>query len=243
MKIVNYRPLHRCCLAAAMLVLLTPALPAQEQKKTYFGNMFLDPQGHICYSEALDENALNRIEYRADGLEVISIFDSKGEVRIKVEVTDFNSDGNPDLIYLEKDLGERSVRKANFFRGTHYQEHLKRHFGHALRTAIHPLIKDDPAEKNRAFQIEQGMKALDSIKLKNDDVGVYSAEGFFHVTRHKDIQLAFAAADTLISALRHIVEGDYRVLSQEAQIVKKYGPEIRILTGIDPANHAGEEPR
>jgi len=73
-------------------------------------------------------------------------------------------------------------------------------------------------------------------------MGVYSADWLFKVTRHKDIQLAFVAADTLANALKYIVEGDYRILSQEAQIARKYSLEINILLGIDPASHRAEKP-
>jgi len=214
----------------------------EDSRKTYFGNLFLDHEGHICYMEGLDNNPLNRLEYRSDGREIIGIFTAAGENRTKVEITDFNSDGRPDLIYMEKDAGEHTVTKVNFFRGSDYQEHLKRHFGHALRTATHPLIKDNPEEKKRATQIEEGLKALSKMELNRDDMGVYSADGLFRVTRHKDIQLAFVAADTLANALKYIVEGDYRILSQEAQIANKYSLEIKILLGIDPANHTLEKP-
>ena len=240
---MNIRRFIVSCLVMASAV-SPQLLVAQENgdpKKTYFGNLFVDYKGHICYTEALDENPMNRLEYRSDGRGIIGIFKMAGENRTKVEITDFNSDGKPDLIYLEKDAGEHAVTKVNFFRGADYQEHLKRHFGHALRTARHPLIKDDPEEKKRATQIELGLEALSKIELNRDDMGVYSADWLFKVTRHKDIQLAFVAADTLANALKYIVEGDYRILSQEAQIARKYSLEINILLGIDPASHTAEK--
>lgn len=241
---MNLRRLIVFCLAATptLSVCLLHAQESGDSKKTYFGNLFLDTEGHICYMEPLDDNPLNRFEYRSDGREIISIFKASGENRSRVEITDYNSDGKPDLIYLERDAGEHTVTKVNFFRGSDYVEHLKRHFGHALVTATHPLIKDDPAEKKRAAQIEVGLEALNNIELKKDDIGIYSAERLFKVTRHKDIQLAFVAADTLVKALKYIVEGDYRILSQEAQIAKTYGLEIGILLGFDPANYTAEKP-
>ncbi len=221
-----------------LLVQSSFAQEGDETRKTYFQNLFLDHEGHICYTEMLDKNPLNRLEYRTDGREIIGIFFAEGELRTRVEITDFDADGKADLVYIEKDLGERNVTKVNFFRGAQYQEHLKKHFGHALRTATHPLIKDEPEEVLRAQTIREGLALIEKTKLEQEDMGVYSSEGLFRVERHKDIQFAFVASDTLSNALRIIVEGDYRILSQEPQIVKKYNLEIGILTRIDPSVHA-----
>lgn len=230
--------------ALLVAALATNIGQAQDEpgRKTYFQNLFLDYEGHICYAEGLDENPMNRIEYRTDGRDIIGIFLAKGDIRTKVEITDFNADGKADLVYIEKDHGEHDVTKVNFFRGPQYQEHLRRHFGHALRTASHPLIKDEPEERERTKKIEEGMELLDKTTIGPDDIGVYSADGLFQVIRHKDIEFAFVAADTLNNALRAIVEGDYRLLSQEPQIVKKYDLEINLLTRIDPAVHLVKTP-
>jgi len=227
----------------ALSVMVAAAQNDEGQKKTYFQNLFLDPEGHICYTEALDENPMNRLEYRTDGREIVGILSSKGDHRTKIEITDFDSDGKPDLIYIEKDQGEHDITKINFFRGPKYQEHLTRHFGHAMMTATHPLIKDEPVEKKRAAEIQRGLDMLAGIHLTDDDMGVYSAEELFRVVPHKDIRLAFVAADTLSAALKTIVEGDFRVLSQEPEIVKRYSLEIGILMGIDPSAILTEKPQ
>lgn len=218
----------------ALFLLFLPLVStfAQDQKKTLFENLSIDPAGHVCYVESLDENPLNRIEFRTNGKNVVSIFVT--DHATKVEITDYDSDGMGDVIYVEKEEGKRDVKNSTFYRGDEFQRHLQRHLQHALRTAMHPLIAEQPEEKARADQIRSTLERLTERRIPPEEVGIYSSETMFEASASKDIRYAFSASDTLNSALQAIVNGDYRVLSQEPHIVKKYNIEIKILTSVEP---------
>ncbi len=116
------------------------SLRAQEpdpEKKTIFESISIDESGHVCYMEALDENPLNRIEYRTNGKDVLYVYATAGGMAKMVEVTDLNSDQSPDLIHVEWMREDGSVVKTNFYRGPAYREHLRRHLQHALTTTYH----------------------------------------------------------------------------------------------------------
>lgn len=205
------------------------------EKRTYFENITIDPEGHVCYTEALGDNPMNRLEFRINGKRVLNVFQVLESSQTKIEVSDFDSDGKADLIYVERDYREKTIEKVSLYRGKEYQEHLKRHLMHALRTASHPLIKDRPDEQMRARQVQSSLQELEKHSIQQSEMGFYSAERLFEPSNHKDISYAFTASDTLIQALRLVIEGDYKMLSQQPEIVTRYQLEIKILMNIDPA--------
>lgn len=228
----------RILLRILLLFVLLQACLAQNtdrEKKTYFENITIDPEGHVCYTEAIGDNPMNRLEFRINGKRVLNVFQTHESYQTKIEVSDFDSDGRADLIYVERDYGGKQIEKANLYRGKEYQEHLKRHLMHALRTASHPLIKDRPDEQMRARQIQSSLQELEKHSIQPPEMGFYSAEKLFERSNHKDISYAFIASDTLAQALRSVIEGDYKMLSQQPEIVSKYQLEIKILLNIDPA--------
>lgn len=227
----------------AFLAGITGSLLAQDPdpgKKTIFESMSIDESGHVCYVEALDENPLNRLEYRTDGKDVLYIYVMVGPVAKTVEVTDLNNDKFPDLIHVEWVREDGSVVKTNFYRGPAYREHLRRHLQHALTTTQRHIIKDRPEEKARAVEIEVSLKRLEGRAIGASEVGLYSHDKLFQPSAHKDIRYAFIASDTLCTALRSIVDGDVRVLSRRPEIVPTYRLDIDILLGVDPAVSRGK---
>lgn len=221
-----------------LIALSLPDVHAQTgsgEKRTYFENITIDPEGHVCYTESIGKNPLNRIEYRINGKTVLDVYYSFETYGTKIEVSDFDGDGSADLIYVEREYEENRIEKVNFYRGKQFQEHLKRHLLHALRTASHPLIRERPDEQMRARQIQSSLAALEKHSVAGGETGFYTAERLFEPSNHKDIAYAFLASDTLARALRSIIEGDYKVLSQEPEMVAKYKLEISILLSIDPA--------
>ncbi len=205
------------------------------EKKTIFESMSIDETGHVCYVEALDDNPLNRLEYRTDGKDVLYIYETIGSVAKTVEVTDLNNDQQPDLIHVEWMREDGSVGKTNFYRGTGYREHLRRHLQHALTTTQRHVIKERPEEKTRAAEIEASLKRLEGHAIGSSEIGLYTHDSLFQPSSHKDIRYAFIAADTLCSALRRVVDGDVRVLSRRPEIAPTYRLDIGILLALDPA--------
>ena len=209
-----------------------------EKKNTYFHNISIDSEGHVCYFENMWGSPLNRIEYRTNGKSTLDIFFEDDIARMNVQLTDFNNDGNVDLIYvMRENLTKKkgAIRKIDFYRGPEYLEHLKRHYKHALLTATHPLIKHRPDEQERAKQIEKDLEALDNQRIRQTDTGTYTQEDLFIRSQSVEITDAFSASDTLNVAVRSILSGDFRVLSKTPEITTKYNLEINTLLGIDPA--------
>ncbi len=223
-------------MASTFLIVIPLLAVAQDpEKKTYFENITMDPEGHVCYSETIGKDPMDRLEYRMNGKRVLDVYQATDSYHVKIEVSDFDNNGKADLIYIEWEYGEERIEKANLYRGKQYQEHLRRHLMHALRTASHPLIKERPDEQIRARQIQSSLDRLEKHSIQADETGLYSAENLFEPSNHKDIRYAFIASDTLAQALQTIIEGDYKLLSQQPEIVSKYQMEIKILLGIDPA--------
>jgi len=208
-----------------------------EKKPTYFEQISIDPEGHVCYLERIGKSDLNRIEYRADGKSELEIFFESDTARSNVRLTDFDNDGKVDLIYVMRESlkgAKTPIRKVDYYRGPQYLEHLKRHFKHALVTASHPLIKNRPDEQERAKQIEKDIARLNSLKISEQEIGTYSQEDSFTESPSAAIQEVFAASDTLNSAVRTVLSGDFRVLSKTPEITSRYNVEINTLVSIDP---------
>lgn len=215
----------------------TPRLIAQvptSEPKTVFGNISIDESGHVCYSESLGPDPLDRIEFRTNGKDVLSLYLSLGERTREVEVTDFNSDGRPDLIHIEWTSADGSTRTASYYRGPEYREHLRHHLLHALAATRRHLIKDRPEELQRASVIEARLQHLEATAIGTSEVGVYGDDATFSPSAHKDLRYAFIASDTLVTALRSLIDGDVRVLSRPPEVVPRYRLDLDILLAIDP---------
>ena len=202
--------------------------------KTYYENLSLDPEGRICYMEALGNDPLSRIEYRSNGRFTLDLVFVDGARRTKIEASDLDGNGTADLIYVEQDAGERDVEIMSLYRGPAYREHLKRHFDNALRTSTYPLIKSQPEEQKRAKRIQSDLDSLDQKDIGPMEMGIYMPDLHFHPNQHREIQYAFMATDTLSNVLGKVTKGDFRLLSRKADIAKKYHTEIDMLLTLDP---------
>jgi len=221
-----------CCLASLSL-----AQNSDDKKRTYFENITIDSEGHVCYFEPFSTNGLNRIEYKTNGKSELDIFFESESARINIRLTDFNNDDKVDLIYVMKEnIIAKIIRKVDFYRGPEYLEHLKRHYKHALLTATHPLIKHRPDEVQRAKEIENELERLNTQHIEPAEMGAYRQDMQFMESKVKELAGAFVASDTLNSAVRTVLEGDFRVLSQRPEITTKYYMEISTLLGIDPSS-------
>lgn len=203
--------------------------------KTVFENMTIDEAGHVCYTESLGPNPLDRIEFRTDGKDVLLLFVTLGERTRQVEVTDLNNDLRPDLIHIEWTREDGTTRTASYYRGPEYREHLRHHLLHALTTTRRHLIKDRPEEQLRASRIEARIKQLEATNIAPAEAGIYGDDATFSPSGHKDLKYAFLASDTLMTALRALVDGDVRILSRPPEIVPRYRLDLDILLSIDPA--------
>ena len=227
-------------LGVCWFLLAAAPLNGQENgkgKNTYFHNISIDDEGHVCYSESMPGNSFNRIEYRANGKSTLDIFFKDDIARVAVQLTDFDNNGNVDHIYvMREDLTKKknNIRKIDYYRGPEYLEHLKRHLKHALLTATHPLIAHRPDEQERARQIENDLDAMNKIRIKNDELGTYTPDGMFAGLQTAERKETFLASDTLNAAVRKILSGDFKVLSQTPEITTKYNVEINSLLSIHP---------
>jgi hypothetical protein len=209
----------------------------ERAERTYFDNITLDPDGHICYTESLDGTDMNRIEYREEGRGRVSIYETSGELAKYVETTDFDGDNKPDIITVEWTAGGTDVTRLILFRGAEYREHLKRHLLHALRTSTHSHFLGRPEEQERSKEIRTRLEDLDKAEVSDGDIGIYTTDHAFQANNHKDLKYAFAASDNLNGALANIVGGDYKVLSQRTQLTNEFKLDIGILLSINPAAH------
>ena len=233
---MNFRYEYRFGLTLAVLFVVASVGVAQNDApaKTYYDNLSLDSEGRICYMEALGSDPLSRIEYRSNGRFTLDLVYIDGSHRTKIEASDLDGNGTADLIYVEQDAGERDVEIISLYRGPAYREHLKRHFDNALRTSTYPLIKSQPEEQKRAKQIRSDLDSLDQKDIGPMEVGIYMPDLHFHPNRHREIQYAFMATDTLSNILERVSEGNFRLLSRKAEIAKKYHTEINMLLTLDP---------
>jgi len=213
--------------------LCTP-LMSQDDHKTYFDNLTLDPDGHICYVEFLGESEFDRIEYREEGRGMISIFHMSDELVKYVETKDFDDDTVPDIITVEWTNSGTDIRRLILYRGKEYKEHLVRHLRHALGTASRHIIHDRSEEQERSKDIKARLDELEKRPIADDEVGVFTTDGGFRRVDHKDLRYAFSAAGNLNSVLSEIVSGDYKVLSQKTALTKEYKLDIDILLSLDP---------
>ncbi len=215
-----------------------------QRKNTYFHNISVDAEGHVCYLENIAGSEFNRIEYRTNGKSTLDIFFQDDEARVTVQLSDYDNNGVVDHVYvMREDLSKKknNVRTVDYYRGPEYLEHLKRHYKHALLTATHPLIAHRPDEQERARKIKKNLEAMDNINIKTNELGVYTADGMFVESKSGDVKESFLACDTLNSAVRNVLSGDFRVLSQTPEITKKYNVEINALAGIKPPPRRFEE--
>ncbi|MBI4428121.1 MAG: hypothetical protein HY562_03285 [Ignavibacteriales bacterium] len=220
------------------------AQEAEQNKNTYFHNISIDAEGHVCYLESLPGNPINRIEYRTNGKSTLDIFFEDDVVRSTIQLTDYNADGSIDHVYImREDLIKKKggIRKVDYYRGPEYLEHLKRHYKHALLTATHPLIAHRPDEKERARKIEKDLEAMNNISINKDAMGMYTPEGMFLELQSADVKESFLASDTLNVAVRNVLTGDFRVLSKTPEITRKYNVEINSLLSIKPPPGKFEE--
>ncbi|MBI3005935.1 MAG: hypothetical protein HYY49_11065 [Ignavibacteriales bacterium] len=240
----NYSLVMRCtCL---LLITLNFAFGQDNggKKNTYFHNISIDAEGHVCYLESMPGNAVNRIEYRANGKSMLDIFFEDDIARVTVQLSDFDNEGTVDHIYVMREelTGTKgNIRKIDYYRGPQYLEHLKKHYKHALLTATHPLIAHRPDEKERAKKIEKSLDAMNSISIEKLEMGTYTADGMFVELRSPELQETFMASDTLNTAVRNILTGDFRILSKSPEITTKYNIEINTLLSIKPPPGKFEE--
>ena len=221
-----------CCLASLSL-----AQNSDDKRRTYFENISVDSEGHVCYFEPFSANGLNRIEYKTNGKSELEIFFESESARINIRLTDFNNDARVDLIYvMNENITAKIIRKVDFYRGAEYLEHLKRHYKHALLTATHPLIKHRPDEVQRAKEIENELERLNKQLIGPGAMGAYRQDMQFMESKGKELAGAFVASDILNSAVKNVLEGDFRVLSQTPEVTTKYYMEINTLLGIDPSS-------
>lgn len=221
-----------CCLAS-----LSPAQNSEDKKRTYFENISIDSEGHVCYFEPFSTNGLNRIEYKTNGKSELEIFFESESARVNIRLTDFNNDAKVDLMYvMNENITAKIIRKVDFYRGPEYLEHLKRHYKHALLTATHPLIKHRPDEIQRAKEIENELDRLNAQHIEPGEMGAYRQDMQFMESKGKELAGAFTASDILNSALKNVLEGGFRVLSQKPEITTKHSLEISTLLGIDPSS-------
>lgn len=229
-------------LVGALLCVVCSLALAQnsaDKKRTYFENITIDSEGHVCYFEPFSANGLNRIEYKTNGKSDLEVFFESESARIHIRLTDFNNDGKVDLIYvMNENITARVIRKVDFYRGPAYLEHLKRHYKHALMTATHPLIKHRPDEVQRAKEIEHELERLNRQDIKAGEVGAYRQDMQFMESKGKELAGAFEVSDILNSAVRSVIEGDFRVLSQTPDITSRHYAEINTLLGIDPSSRS-----
>lgn len=223
-----------------LLTLFLLSVPAQAQDdtkegRTYFDNLTLDPDGHICYVEFLDGSAFDRIEYREEGRGMISLYSNTEERAIYVETKDFDDDKRPDIITVEWTYGGTDIRRVTYYRGRAYSDHLTKHLRHALGTASRHIIKDREEERGRVREIRSRLQELEERPIEEGEVGIFSSDDGFLVRDHKDIRYAFVAADNLNKVLSEIVSGDYKVLSQKTDLTKEYKLDIDILLALDPS--------
>ena len=224
-------------LAAFGLQSVSSAQDVQQDHKTYFDNLTLDPDGHICYVEFLEGSDFNRIEYREEGRGMISLYETVEELAKYVETRDFNEDDMPDIITIDWTMDGTDIRRLTLYRGPQYKEHLVKHLRHALGTASRHIIRDTGAELQRSREIQDRLDELEKRPISDDEVGVFTTEAGFRPVDHKDIRYVFVAAGNLNAVLSDIVAGDYKVLSKRTELTKEYKLDIDILLSLDPSKH------
>ncbi len=230
------RTARRWLCPALLLVVQVSVGQDTGPERTYFDNLTLDPDGHICYTESLDGSDMNRIEYREEGRGIISLYKTVNGLAKIVETKDFNDDRKPDIITVEWIRDGTDITRTTLYRGRQYAEHLKVHLQHALHTATRHLIRDREVERERASEIRGRIEELNNRVIGEDEVGIFTSTGGFRSADHKNIRYAFSAADNLNSVLSAIVAGDYRLLSQKTELTKEYKLDIDILLSLDPAS-------
>jgi len=216
---------------------LSAPLLGQDDNKTYFDNLTLDPDGHICYIEFLNGSDIDRIEYREEERRMISLYQTIDGLQKYVETKDFDGDGTPDIITVEWRNNGRDIRRLTLYHGSGYEEHLVKHLHHALGTAKRHIIRDQSVEQQRSKDIQSRLEELEKRPIGKDEAGIFTTESGFVVSDHKDIRYAFSAAGNLQKVLADIVAGDYKVLSQRTSLTTEYRLDIGILLDLDPKKH------
>ncbi len=220
-----------------MMVTLLVASAAQDEPvshRTYYENLTVDPDGHICYVEFLDGSDFDRIEYREEGRGTVSLYKKEDELVKYVETKDFNEDRKPDIITIEWTIDGTDIRRTTVYYGREYASHLVKHLRHALATAHRHIIRDKEVEKQRSTDIEARIAEIERRQIGEEEIGFFTTEKGFVPVAHKDLRYAFAAAGNLNLALSEIISGDYKVLSRSTELTKEYRLDIDILLSLDP---------
>jgi hypothetical protein len=199
------RPAHAAALV--LLLLIIAPLPARSQAagpQDYDRDaqrLVVNADGSITYIEPFGPGSTNRFEYRSRPRHTIDLYSHKPDEERKVTIIDYDGDGKPDFIHVERMNADGVTDMVGLYRGPKHKVHEEGHLDHALK---HRFILGDSAS---AHDLRERLEAIRTRSIPDDEVGVFSGYGLFAELRLPVIQGAFDASDTLATAVARLTEG------------------------------------
>lgn len=209
-----------------------PARSEQEAQR-----LVINADGSVNYIEPFGASNESLLEYKSKPRPAIELLSYLPNEQRKVSIVDYNGDGRPDFIHLERMDAEGNSDMVGLYRGPGHKIHEEGHLDHALKH--HFIHSDSVAER----QLIERLQAIRARVIREDEIGVFSGYGLFAELHLPAIRTAFESADALFSAITFLTKRTLNKMDRIPDIAGPHAEALRILLSTDPHNLAPEVPQ
>jgi len=229
----------RAFLCTPAVILLVPFLlraqaAAPQDFERDSQRLVVNADGSLTYIEPFGPARENRLEYHNKPRPTIDLYSHKPDEEQKVTIIDYDGDGRPDFIHIERMNSEAVTDMVGLYRGPKHKIHEEGHLDHALH---HRFILGDSAS---AHDLRERLEAIQARVIPEDEVGVFSGYGLFAELRLPVIRSAFDAADGLAKAVARLTDRSLKQMGHIPEIATDNAELVRLLLSINPHNLAAD---
>lgn len=210
------------------LCFMAASVFSQDYSAPSYDRLVVNADGSVFYLEPLDKSEVNRLEFRNRVRPTLEIFAVQKEGDKKILIIDYDSDGFPDFIRIEKHAKNMGVEAVSFYRGPKHKEHEESHLEHALE---HSFVRRDSAT---ARQLKDKLRAMRDRTIRDDEIGVFTGYSLFAELKLSVIESTFASCDSLFHGIGTLTAMSLENLRKAPHVSDQYGNQIMKLLSINP---------
>jgi hypothetical protein len=196
--------------------------------------LVINADGSISYVEPFGSANESLLEYKSKPRPTIDLLMYVPNEQRKVEIIDYNSDGRPDFIHVERIDAEGNADMVGLYRGPGHKIHEESHLDHALKH--HFIHSDSVAEQ----QLAERLEAIRARNIHEDEIGVFSGYGLFAELHLPAIRISFESADALFNAITLLTKRTLNKLEPIPDLAGPHGAALQQLLSTDPHNLSSE---
>jgi hypothetical protein len=233
------KPSLRTAWIAGLMIFIAFAAGAQSspnRSDQEAQRLVINADGSISYVEPFGSANESLLEYRSKPRPTIDLISYLVNEQRKVEIIDYDSDGKPDFIHIERIDAEGNADMVGLYRGPGHKIHEESHLDHALKH--HFIHSDSVAEQ----QLAERLQAIRARNIHADEIGVFSGYGLFAELRLPSIRIAFESADTLFNEITILTKRTLNNMERIPDIAGPHGTALQLLLSTDPHTLSSEVP-